>query len=104
MRKRRREENRQKAMEERKCFVCGGFGHIAYYYRNMEKEGSVQVPSNKFKVLRDKVMQREEGSGREVVKDRKEILKEERAKRGIERYKKQKWKRRKKEEKRKRNY
>ena len=26
--KTRREENRQKAMEERKCFVCGGFGYI----------------------------------------------------------------------------
>ena len=27
--KRRREENRQKVMKERKCFGCGGFGHIA---------------------------------------------------------------------------
>jgi len=38
---RRREENRQRAIEERKCFVCGGFGHMAYSYRNMEEEGLV---------------------------------------------------------------
>ena len=82
--KRRREENRQKAIEERKCFVCGGFGHIAHYCRNMEKEESVQMPLNKFEVLRDRVMQREERSRREAVKDRKEILKEKRAKRGVE--------------------
>jgi len=35
-------------------------------------------------VLKDRIMQREEESGREVVKDRKEILREERAKRGVE--------------------
>ena len=45
--KRRREENRQRAMEERKCFVCGCFGHIAHHCRNMRKEGSVQMSSNK---------------------------------------------------------
>ena len=49
----------------------------------MEKEESVQVPLNKFEVLRDRVMQRGEGSRRKVVKDRKEILKEKRAKRGV---------------------
>jgi len=37
----RREKNRQRAMEERKCFGCGGFGHITHHCRNMEKEGSV---------------------------------------------------------------
>ena len=42
------------------------------------------MPLNKFEVLRDRVMQRREGSRREVVKDRKEILKEKRAKRGVE--------------------
>ena len=71
---RRREENRQRAMEERKCFVCGGFGHIVCHCRNMEEEGLVQMPSNRFEVLRSRVMQRGEGSGREEVKDRKEIL------------------------------
>jgi len=40
--------------------------------------------SNRFEVLRDRVMQRGEKSGREVVKDKKEILREEKAKRGIE--------------------
>ena len=82
--KRRREENRQRAMEERKCFVCRGFEHIAYHCRNVEEEGSVQMLSNKFEVLRSKVIQRGEGSGGEVQKDRKEILREEKAKREIE--------------------
>jgi len=35
-------------------------------------------------MLKDRVMQRGEGSGREVVKDRREILRKERAKRGVE--------------------
>ena len=38
---------------------------------------------NKFEMLKDKVMQREEGGGGEVRKDRKEILKEERAKKVV---------------------
>jgi len=42
------------------------------------------MSSNRSKVLRDRVMQRGEGSGREAVKDRKEILRKERAKRGVE--------------------
>jgi len=71
-------------MKERKCFVCGGFGHITCHYRNMEKEGLVQMPLNRFEVLKSRVIQRGEESGNEAGKDRKEILKEERAKRGIE--------------------
>jgi len=71
-------------MEERKCFVCGGFGHIVHHCRNMEEKGSVQRPSNQFEVLRSRVIQRGEGSGSEVGKDRKMILMEERTKRGIE--------------------
>jgi len=82
MRKKRKEEKRKRAIRERRCFVCGIFGHMAYYCRNRrEDKGPVQGPLNKFEVLKDRVMQRGEGSGREVVKDRKEILKEERAKR-----------------------
>jgi len=38
------------------------------------------VPQNKFEILKDRVMQREEGSSREIVKDRREILKEEKVK------------------------
>ena len=38
------------------------------------------MPLNRFEVLRDRVMQRGEGSGKEVVKDRREILKEEKVK------------------------
>ena len=36
--------------------------------------------SNKFKVLRSRIMKKGEGEEREVKKDRKEILREERAK------------------------
>jgi len=42
------------------------------------------MSSNKLKILRNRVMQRREGSGSEVVKDKKEILKEQRAKRRVE--------------------
>ena len=81
---RRREENRQRAIEERKCFGCEGFGHIAYNCRNVGKEKLTQVSSNRFEVLKDRVIQRGKGSDKEVVKDRKEILREEKTKRGIE--------------------
>ena len=80
---RRREERRQIAMEERKCFVCGGFGHMAYSCRNVGKEGLAQVPSNRFEVLKGRVMQKGKRSGKEVAKDRKEILREERVKNGV---------------------
>jgi len=55
---------------------------MARYCRNRgeEKKGSTQMPLNKFEVLKDRVMERGEGSGREIVKDRREILKEEREK------------------------
>jgi len=81
---RRREENRQKAMEKRKCFACREFGHMAYSCRNVEEKRLAQVPSDKFEVLRSRVMQIVEGSEREAVKDRREMLREERARRGIE--------------------
>ena len=81
--KRKREENRQRAMEERKCFACGRFRHMAYSCRNVKEKGPTQMPLNKFEMLKDKVMQRGEEGGGEVGKDRKEILKEERAKKGV---------------------
>ena len=55
---------------------------MAYSCRNMKEKGPAQVPLNKFKVLKDRVMQRGEEGGGEVRKDRREILKEEKAKRG----------------------
>ena len=81
---RRREENRQKVIEERKCFACRRFGHMAYNCRNVGKEELIQVSSNRFEVLKVRVMQRGEESSKEVTKDRKEILKEERTKREVE--------------------
>jgi len=42
------------------------------------------MPSNRFEVLRDRVMQGGERSGSEAVKDRKEILRKERTKKGVE--------------------
>ncbi len=43
------------------------------------------VFSNRFEVLKVRVMQKGEGSGKGMVKDRREILREEKAKRGVER-------------------
>ena len=84
MRERRKKENRQRAIEERKCFSCRRFGHITYHCRNIEEEGPAQVLSNKFEVLKDRVMQRGEGSGSEVGNVRKIILREERVKKRVE--------------------
>jgi len=70
-------------MKERKCFGCRGFGHMACYYRNIGEEKPISVSSNKFEVLKIIVMQRGEGSGKEVAKDRREILREEKAKREV---------------------
>jgi len=70
-------------MEERKCFAYGGFGYIAYYCRNAEEEELTQGLSNRFEVLKVRVMQREKGSSKKVAKDRKEILREEKAKREV---------------------
>jgi len=61
-------------MLERKCFVCGDF---VYYYRNMENRQEKRlVPRSldKFKVLKSRVMNVEQGSEREIRKDRKTIL------------------------------
>ena len=84
IRERRREENRQRAMKERKCFGCGRFGHMASHCRKIGAEKSVPMSSNRFEVLKARVIQRGEESGKEVTKDRKEILREERAKRRVE--------------------
>ena len=79
--KRRKEEKRRKAIRERRCFVCNIFRHMVRYCRNRgEKERPAQGPLNRFKVLKDRVMQKEEGSGRKIGKDQREILREEREK------------------------
>ena len=81
IKKKKKEERRRRAIRERRCFVCGIFGHMACYCRNREeKMRSTQLLSNKFEILKDRVLQREEGSGKEKGKDRREILKEERKK------------------------
>ena len=71
-------------MKVRRCFGYSGFGHMVCYCRNVGNKKPAQVPSNRFEVLRDRVMQREEGSRREIVKDRRKILREKKAKRGVE--------------------
>ena len=63
--------------------TCGRFSYMAYSYRNEGKKELAQVPSNIFEVLKVKMMQKGEGTGKEVVKDKKEILREERVKRGV---------------------
>ena len=70
-------------MIERKCFVCRGFGHITHNCINVEskrEEGSTLIPLNKFEVLKSRVMNVKECSGKEIRKDRKMILREERLK------------------------
>jgi len=71
-------------MKEKKCFGCREFRHIICNCRNVGEEGLISIPSNIFEVLRSRMMQRGEESEREVGKDRKMILKEERAKKMVE--------------------
>ena len=74
IRKMKKEEKRRRAIRERRCFICGIFGHMARYCRNRgEKKGSTQMPLNRFEVLRDRVMQRREENCRKIGKDQKEI-------------------------------
>ena len=57
---------------------------MAYNCRKVEEEKPTQVSSNRFEVLKIRVMQRGEEGSKEVAKDRKEILREEKVKRGVE--------------------
>jgi len=66
-------------IKEKKCFVCGGFGHIVHHYRNVEsrqEKEPIQRSLNKFEVLKSRVMNIGKDSGREIRKDRKTILRE----------------------------
>ena len=57
---------------------------MASHCRNEGKGEPVLVSPNRFEVLKVRVMQRGEGSGKEMAKDRREILREEKAKREVE--------------------
>ena len=57
---------------------------MASHCRNRREEGLMLVFSNRFEVLKVRVMQKGEGSSKEVGKDKREILREEKAKRGVE--------------------
>jgi len=68
--------NKEREMQERKCFGCSRFGHIAKNCRTRkEKEVVTQQSSNRFKVLMNRVINRE-------VPSRGEVMKEERLKKG----------------------
>ena len=96
IRKKKKEERRKRAIRERRCFVCGIFGHMARYCRNRgEEKRGLAMPQNKFEVLKNRVMQRGEGGG-SVGKNRREILKEEREKKTTVQKKDQEKKREKK--------
>ena len=79
----RRETNRERAMIERKCCVCRGFGHITYNCKNIKirrKERSTLILSNKFEVLSSILMNRKISSRSEERKNRKKLLREEKLK------------------------
>jgi len=69
-------------MMERKCFVCEGFGYITCNCRNRGEGRLILMPSNKFEVLKSRVMNIGEESGREIGKDRKTILREKKIEEG----------------------
>jgi len=56
---------------------------MASHCRNIGEEEPTQISSNRFEVLKVRVMQRGKGSGKEITKERKEILREEKVKRGV---------------------
>ena len=51
--------------------------------KSRREEGLTQMSSNKFEVLKSKVMNIREESGKEIRKDRKTILREERLKKKL---------------------
>jgi len=76
--------NRERVMMEMRCFICGGFGHMACNCRNRREERSTQMLSNKFEVLTSRVMNMGIPSGGEVRKmERKKLLKKVTVKIGL---------------------
>ena len=67
-------------MMEIKCFICRIFGHITCNCKNRGEGGLIPILSNKFEVLKSKVINIGEESERKIEKDRKTILREERLK------------------------
>ena len=57
---------------------------MANHCRNVGVEEPVLASSNRFEMLKVRVMQKGEGSGKEIVRDRRETLREEKAKRRVE--------------------
>jgi len=57
---------------------------MASHCRNVRAKKPGPVSSNKFEVLKIRVMQRGKGSDKKVAKDRREILREEKAKKGVD--------------------
>jgi len=72
-------------MEERKCFVCGCFGHIICHCRNVGEEGPAQVPLNKFEIeVRQTKIERKEKKEKLLREVMVKIgLKQEKEKEGI---------------------
>ena len=67
-------------MIEKKYFNCEGFKHITCHCKNRGEERLTVMSSNKFKVLKSRVMNIGERSGKEIGKNRKTILRKERLK------------------------
>ena len=87
--------NKERVMQERKCFSCRDFGHIICNCRNrksMKKEGLTHQSSNLFEVLTRRVMNVGVLSRGEAKEDRKMILREEKVKKGKKVKKENQWK------------
>ena len=85
MREKKRKKQRNSNTRE-KVFYYREFRHITYNCRNVENKGKerlILMPSNKFEVLKSKVMNVGEGSRRKIEKNRKMILREERLKKPV---------------------
>ena len=70
----RENKNRKKAIIERKYFVCKSFEYINCNYKNVENRGeerSTSMSSNKFEVLKSRVINMKKESEKEIGKDKR---------------------------------